>query len=440
MKSGQSMREFRSYLDYLDSLVTQIAGSSDYSSYAEIVDDALDGQPARELRKLVSLEDLRAAGAFFTGSNLSQIALRRLVKTLDDDSILLDPACGTGDLLIACAPWLPRGENLASTLQRWSKQIVGYDLHPEFIHAAKIRLILTAIHEGILIDTHRAPQVRDIFPNIERRSILEEPDVLKIATHIVLNPPYTLVDTPEGCTWTSGKANAAAFFMAACVQHAQAGTRLVAILPDVLRSGSRYQKWRELIESRSRLHRIELYGQFDRWADVDVFILELEIQQSPKVEAIEWNQVVMPPMKCISDRFDVCVGPVVDYRDPHRGPWYPFIKSRDLPAWRTLRNISHHRRFKGRVFSPPFVVVRRTSRQGDRCRAIGTIIDNARPVAVENHLLVLIPRDGSIETCQQLLQVLKKPETTQWLDQRIRCRHLTVSSLEEIPWWTAENE
>ena len=103
-----------------------------------------------------------------------------------------------------------------------------------------------------------------------------------------------------------------------------------------------------------------------------------------------------------------------------------------------VREVSNNRRFEGRVFSPPFVVVRRTSRPGDKHRALGTIINNARPVAVENHLLVLLPKDGTVKACRELLRVLRKPQTTQWLDQYIRCRHLTVSALADLPWWSDE--
>jgi hypothetical protein len=34
-----------------------------------------------------------------------------------------------------------------------------------------------------------------------------------------------------------------------------------------------------------------------------------------------------------------------------------------------------------------------------------------------------------------LLRVLKSRKTDQWLNNRIRCRHLTVRSLNELPWW-----
>ena len=429
------MKNFRPYLNYLDKIVDEAIRLP--LSTASL-DAALDGQPADELRRLVSLDEMRSTGAFFTSSKLSKIALQKFVKSLDEQSIILDPACGAGDLLIACAMHLPKGRTLKSTLQIWGDRIMGRDLHPEFIRATKNRLVLAAIREDVSINDHRLSSLEALFPQIEERNGLSDYDAIRAASHIVINPPFTMVETPENCSWASGKINAAALFLEACIEQANNGTRIMAILPDVLRSGSRYRKWREIIERRTRQLRLQLYGQFDQWADVDVFILELEVQQNTKGgRSKRWKQPGKARQR-IGDRFNVCIGPVVDYRDPHQGPRHPFIKPRDLAAWETVNHISQNRRFKGRILSPPFVVVRRTSRLGDKHRAVGTIISHAKPVAVENHLIALLPKDDSLETCQGLLRVLKRPETTQWLNQRIRCRHLTVSSLAELPWWGEE--
>jgi hypothetical protein len=54
---------------------------------------------------------------------------------------------------------------------------------------------------------------------------------------------------------------------------------------------------------------------------------------------------------------------------------------------------------------------------------------------VENHLIVLRPKDGTIGACREVLGILKDERTTRWLNERIRCRHLTVAALDELPWW-----
>jgi hypothetical protein len=93
------------------------------------------------------------------------------------------------------------------------------------------------------------------------------------------------------------------------------------------------------------------------------------------------------------------------------------------------------RRFSTEPFIPPFVVVRRTSRVGQSHRAVGTIVTGSEPVAVENHLLVLIPRHSSLPKCRDLIRVLRSGQTNEWFDRRIRCRHLTAAALRQLPWW-----
>lgn len=428
------MNGFEPYLGVLESLVNQAVKSAGGELLDE-VDAALDGQPSNELRKLVPLVDIRESGAFFTGSELSKAALDPLKDTLNANSVILDPACGAGDLLIACARQLGAGKGDSCILDKWGAQLIGRDLHSQFIRATKLRLALAAVSTGTVSIDRDVSNIYARFPAIEQRSGLEDYEAIERATHIVVNPPFTKVDAPEQCEWASGKVNAAALFVEACVAHARPGTRIIAILPDVLRSGSRYRKWRRVITERSLISRLELYGRFDKWADVDVFIVELEVVENNGCSTSCWGQPVSTNADRLKDYCDVGVGPVVNYRDPHRGPWRPFVQSRDLPAWESLEQILTKRRYEGRVLKPPFVVVRRTSRVGDKHRAIGTIIGGEKPVAVENHLLALVPKGGTMKACRRILEVLKAPKTTHWLDQRIRCRHLTVSSIEELPWW-----
>ena len=79
------------------------------------------------------------------------------------------------------------------------------------------------------------------------------------------------------------------------------------------------------------------------------------------------------------------------------------------------------------------MVIRRTSRPGHPFRAAATIILGKAPVAVENHLIVCEPRDRLAETCRALMLQLHTQQVNDFLDQRIRCRHLTVGAVAEIP-------
>jgi hypothetical protein len=127
------------------------------------------------------------------------------------------------------------------------------------------------------------------------------------------------------------------------------------------------------------------------------------------------------------------VGPVVPFRHAKKGPCHRYLTTHNAPPWETVSQVNDQRRFSGTVFHPPLVVVRRTSRRNDRFRAVGTIMNTKSSLAIENHLMVLLPRDGSLKTCQKLLRCLKRLDTTAWLNDRICCRHLTVSSLASLP-------
>lgn len=208
------------------------------------------------------------------------------------------------------------------------------------------------------------------------------------------------------------------------------------ILPDVLRSGSRYEKWRQMVINQVVVDRITPYGLFDRNADVDVFILEVTKRATVEPRRkIRWPTTPITHRASVGDLFGVHVGSVVPHRHQQRGirVSVPYIHSRAIPAWGRVSRIAEQRRFKGSLFKPPFVAIRRTSRPEDRYRATCTLVTGGRLVAVENHLIVCCPNDGKTKTCRQLLQQMKKKETNDWLNTRIRCRHLTVGAIKELP-------
>jgi hypothetical protein len=261
------------------------------------------------------------------------------------------------------------------------------------------------------------------------------------ATQIVLNPPYGKVRAPEGCSWATGKVSQAAIFAERCVSAAAPGTRLVAILPDVRRSGSFYARWRKRIEERTTIDSVQIVGAFEG-ADVDVFILRLIVGDVPiRSAAAKWYSPDGNGGGSVGDQFDVHVGAVVLHRHREIGPSRPFVMARDMPAWSTVDMVhGKRRRFNGRTFQPPFIVVRRTSAPREKRRAVGTLVLGTQPVAVENHLLVLLPKDGQAARCRQVLKVLGNRQTDRRLNGRIRCRHLTVSALRELPWWAEAHD
>lgn len=430
------MKAFEPYVQELESLVVRFQ-TEERARLS--VDGALDGQPSKALRRLVPLEVLREAGVFFTGSELANRTVALISNELKQGSSVIDPACGAGDLLLACARQLPILEDMDATMDLWGSKLKGTDLHPQLVRATKARLLLLALARGAQALSY-LPNLNEVFPEIVVADSLDPHSKLAEADCIALNPPYALMSAPNDCTWATGTVSQAAVFLEKCAAESRPGTKMIAILPDVLRAGSRYERWRCRVEKLAFPRSVALGECFDALTDVHVFVTEMIVGQSGATTGQRWWKAAeswdAPVATSVGDRFDVRVGPVVPHRDPVDGPQRPYLHARGLPAWRSVSAGSEHRRYSGTTFVPPFVVVRRTSRPEDRHRAVGTIITGQDPVAVENHLLVLKPKTGLIADCRVLLENLRAPETNKWLNERIRCRHLTVSAIRMLPWWT----
>ena len=432
------MRDFQAYADSLETLAKKVIGSHIAYPDRQLIEAALDGQASEVLRNSMPLADRRASGAFFTGQQLAALAVQSHNACAPSESPVLDPACGTGDLLLALARHLPLQASLDDTLQSWGELIFGFDLHEPFVRAAKARLALLAIAFGARSTSAYQLDFDDIFPNVQVGDGMSEIGVYPQIAQILMNPPYTRAVVPHDCFWAGGSTSTAALFVDNCITHANLGTIITAILPDVLRTGALYQKWRKRVETSTTVQMVEPFGVFGPDADVDVFVLRVVVgepkKESPK--AVWWTAPPGAGDGVVGDRFVVRVGPVVPFRDPHAGDWYPYLHSRILPLWGIFDTSgADKRRFAGRTVRPPAVVVRRTSRPGMRYRAGATMITGQHLAAVENHLLTLEPRYADDQLCFKLLSILRDDRTNEWLDQRIRCRHLTVSSLKELPWW-----
>jgi SAM-dependent methyltransferase len=341
---------------------------------------------------------------------------------------VFDPACGAGDLLLPIARELAVGTTVSATLQSWNNRLFGCDLSHEFIEAARYRLMLTAVSRGAILDAPLS-QLAKLLTNLTVADGLSATDNYVGSSCIIMNPPYGRVASGTK-SWKEGMVTAAALFLERAAQLSSPGTRIAALLPEVLRTGTSYRHWRKHIAGFVDQAKPQSIGQFSAHADVDVFIQHF-IKRNARVA----NPIsTVPEQRTIGDFFTVAVGAVVPHRDPVEGPRLAFLHPKNAPIWSEMRRISETRKFDGRSFTPPFVVVRRTSRPGDRHRASATLVLGARKVAVENHLLVLSPKDETVESCRSLIQVLRGKDTDTFLDEVMRCRHLTTSSVASVPW------
>ena len=222
--------------------------------------------------------------------------------------------------------------------------------------------------------------------------------------------------------------------MDVCLRNATTGTRIMAILPDVLRTGTRYGKWRKMIAQKARVNNVQIAGQFDELTEISIFLMELVVGAANEPNDIAWAHPKTLGGPTVKAFFSVRVGPVVPFRLDGKGRWCGYFHAEQLPPWQTVSRIQQRIRFKGTTYKPPFVVIRRTSKADYHVRCIGTVVTGSEPIAVENHLLIAIPHDKAVLTCQKLLRLLQRESTSRWMNERIRCRHLTVDSVSDLPW------
>jgi len=451
------VKGFEPYAANLAALAARATSGSVDLDTTEAITAALDADAAERLRSSVSRADRRAVGAFFTSPALAERAWAQLATTLDTDSVVLDPACGAGSLLLPALPNLAKLSHSASDLGR---RLHGFDLSQTFVSAARSRLSLTALAEMSSRDGYGSP-TPDLFSYIRKRDLFKATrEDFQGITHVAINPPYTMLATPDWCTWSSGKVNAAALMVSFCLDRMQPGARMIAILPDVLKSGSRYTRWRDDIESRFNVEDVTSVGQFDQQTDVHVFLLQLSVPRStsaalrtknasgflPRTPSTGNQRAATANTNKLGDYFKVSVGAVVQHRHPESGPARPFAEAKTLEPRVEVSDLSR-RRFSGRCEEPPFVLIRRTSRPGEPTRARPALVVGADPVAVDNHLIVAKPLSGTVVDCERLVRHLHDPATSAWLDENFRCRHLTVGSLKSLPigefdssWPTVEGE
>lgn len=420
------------YATTLETLASALDAHADQSAWQVEARAAVDGRLSETARLAVSAARGKYEDAFFSGEKLAAALLEPHLPFNGSNTQILDPACGTGDLLAAAAWHLPLEPSLRETLEKWGTVLFGYDIHDEFIRLTKARLALIAQTRHSQPMSMRPEEVSRAFPNIRRCDGIEALRSCPQGGLILMNPPFGRSTARASYKHGVGRVSQAAVFLDACLDAMAQGAEVAAILPDVLRSGSNYRKLRASVEDRARITSVQVVGAFNKWVDIDVFVLRAVAGERNR-EPVSWWEEPRIANHRLSDFFDVSVGSVVPHRDEENGPPRPFLFARLLPKGGVFNaEDAPLRQFQARNLVPPFAVVRRTSSPSDRQRLVSTIVEGSQPVTVENHLLVVQPTSSA--TLEELQRALAAPGATAWLNQRLRCRHVTVAALRDLPW------
>lgn len=423
------MTSLGSYETLIDSLLEQTGEKGYACSSSSEADYHLNGGTSAYVQSNLSSEFLKNSGIFFTDKSRGiSLAKKLLTGSKLLTTPVLDPTCGAGDLLLSCARFFPLEPTLVDTLVLWSKLAHGYDIHADFINIAKKRLTLLAS-----IRTNQSVKglnITPFFQGLKVRDFLQSNLHLEESFHIIANPPFHPQQAPECYSFSSGKTNSAAIILDKCIQVLPVNCRIATILPDVIRSGSRYEKLLKDVQSKLTYPKVAIEGKFSKEVDVDVFILSGRKRGTTKTPPKPKERII----ETIQDSFKVSVGSVVPHRHKDEGGSFPYITAKDIKIDSRTCTASNSLRFTGTVFKAPFIALKRTSSPSDKNRICASIVKGSKFHTVENHVLVIKPKSNTVKACLSLLTHLTSPACRNWIDQRIRCRHFTVTSIRNIPY------
>lgn len=388
---------------------------------------------AEEIYKEISRTDRRKTGIFFSGTEWADVIYRAIPAGAWHRFI--DPNVGIGDLLSRIVADLPLSYDFRSTVTRWRSTLAGTDIEARFADLAWARILqllkCRIEAEGMEVE------IQDL-EWASLRSPFTVGDFLRMKASInpgdcvVMNPPFQLIKSEgESVSWGSGLKSAASLHLSKVLESAPDGVAVVALIPDVIRSGSSYRKFREYLGFRMDVHSFEPQGNFGSSADVDVALLVGITRKKIDISTVDCSHVVNEGV--LGREFMVSVGPVVPHRTGTGGARRPYFTARTSLDWSIVKKASFTASYDARAFKGPFVLIKRTSSPSDKYRAKASIVDIREEVLVENHLIVCRPKDGRLDTCKKLMASLKTQYVNEWLNSRIRCRHLTVAVIKEMP-------
>jgi len=98
---------FSVYSDEIESVVFKSDQNNERDINKDIVPGILNGETTLALQRLVPINVRKEAGIFFTSTMLSDKVADHLAPMFRTGVKLIDPACGAGNLLLACAKYLP---------------------------------------------------------------------------------------------------------------------------------------------------------------------------------------------------------------------------------------------------------------------------------------------------------------------------------------------
>ena len=389
--------------------------------------DVVFNLPYQLLRSENGVSVLRKRGAFFSGDNLVDFLLRDvpIVK-----AGIYDPAAGCGDLLLRYLDKLELAASFRETMQEWESIVFAAELEPSFVKLLKLRiwlLLCLKYHVVTKLGELVIPDLKKRFAGVVCRDAFKYlPETMP--TIVIMNPPFQQVDSKSIYSWGTGKVSYAAIFLYEMYKRFPK-SRILAILPDVLRSGSRYEKLRTTVAPDLK-SAVRVYGRFDKKTDIDVFVLD----HRPDMRQRVLRNVGRKQGWMICQDFDVHVGAVVPHRDTLKGRSCYFLTADNVPPGSNIIRVKEKTKSVHKPVKGPFVVLRRTSSPSDKIRCVSSIVSSSHEFHLDNHLIYLKPRvqKSELKRCQDVCNFFSSQECSAIVNRLIRCRHLTVRIIRNL--------
>lgn len=394
----------------------------------------------RTVSKWIRASKRKAEGIYLTPSALAQTLVRPLWPHARRGERIGDPACGLGDLLLELLKALPRAGSLQARLIRAGAVLAGHDANPIFVEITRWRLALAIRLRGFRHQRLTKALVDESLSGITRRRLRPFDQLDASWRHVVMNPPFARSPLPRNCPWGSGLASRAAWFttLAFASLRPKPGATVAALLPESLRSGFRYSKWRTAVSKNAHITSSPAAGQFADDADIHCFVLRGTVT----TKLGRWRRPRRSSKAVLSDQAVLRVGAVVPHRDPQTGNVARALDARLLRSAQlttakpddscpTLQlSCLPSQARSSPPFMAPFVAIPRTSRPGESPRLRAVAVLGAGLVHVENHVIVVHPHGGNP---QEFAAALRSAAVDRWVDKRIRMRHLPVGILKHLP-------
>ncbi|MBI6546192.1 MAG: N-6 DNA methylase [Cyanobacteria bacterium NC_groundwater_1444_Ag_S-0.65um_54_12] len=273
--------------------------------------EASDGELLGKLfEQSISKQQRKCFGQFYTPGTIVQFLLQRALAPFDPQHggpfRILDPACGTGDFLVAAAEYLfkiyrsRRKELLESQpagcwddralLERiCSEHLVGTDSNPWAVRVAQTRLRMKALALGAATP----PLVRIWHGDALRRDQERALPYLKERYQAVIgNPPYGAEFTPEEKNHIArhyelgkGRYDSTALFIERSLELLDEGGRLALVVPHGLTRTGAYAACRALLARKAGL--LALLDAATAFPGVALEVIALVAQLGKKTGQVE---------------------------------------------------------------------------------------------------------------------------------------------------------